>query len=426
MHRIISQKEAVEATLTECSQDPTAPKGMEFHHAKEGRPLSTPWQVATIRSLMLTETTLADGWLLDCACGSGIQIIAHASVLNRRAVGIELDEERAIASALNFLTVAQHQDAEALPWYGESRVLVGDGTDALGAMEALGSGDMGGIALLHIDPARPRNSRTHDLSEMQPPLDEVFRSWAPYFSEHPKGPALLLDLSPRLTNEQRMEVEALVDDVWPEIGRTWVWTSRGRGRVDRLALWLGAASLGSDKRRFVRVPPQLGDGALVISSTQDPHGLECLFHPPQRGEYVSILDAALIESGLAVSWLSEVSEEVMTRWAVVEGRRPQLHHKAPLRLDKADDLLVQATGKVVELLPFDLDDTTVDRVVEAALENNMASVKIRMDTPPEKQPRWQGSLDRQLARRHGTKDGFLVRHPGGDVLLLCVCHSESS
>ena len=425
MHRIISQDEAGGATLTERSQDPTAPKGMEFHHAKQGRPLSTPWQVATIRSLMLTETKLADGWLLDCACGSGIQLIAHASVLNRRAVGIELDEERAMASAMNFLTVAQHQDAEDLPWYGESRILVGDGTDAAGAMEALG-GHEEGIALLHLDPARPRNSRTHDLSEMQPPLDEVFRSWAPYFSEHPKGPALLLDLSPRLTEKQRMEVEALVDAVWPQIERTWVWTSRGRGRVDRLALWLGAAALGPDKRRFVRVPPQLGDGALIISSTHHAPPLECLFHPPQRGEFVSILDAALIESGLAVSWLSDVSAEVMTRWAVIEGRRPQLHHKAPLRLDKADNLLVQATGKVVELLPFDLDDATVDRVVEAALENNMASVKIRMDTPPEKQPRWQGSLDRQLARRHGTKEGFLVRHPGGDVLLLCVCHSESS
>lgn len=425
MHRIISQDEAGGATLTERSQDPTAPKGMEFHHAKQGRPLSTPWQVATIRSLMLTETNLADGWLLDCACGSGIQLIAHASVLNRRAVGIELDEERAMASAMNFLTVAQHQDAEDLPWYGESRILVGDGTDAAGAMEALG-GHEEGIALLHLDPARPRNSRTHDLSEMQPPLDAVFRSWAPYFSEHPKGPALLLDLSPRLTETQRMEVEALVDAVWPQIERTWVWTSRGRGRVDRLALWLGAAALGPDKRRFVRVPPQLGDGALIISSTRHTPPLECLFHPPQRGEFVSILDAALIESGLAVSWLSDVSAEVMTRWAVIEGRRPQLHHKAPLRLDKADNLLVQATGKVVELLPFDLDDATVDRVVEAALENNMASVKIRMDTPPEKQPRWQGSLDRQLARRHGTKEGFLVRHPGGDVLLLCVCHSESS
>lgn len=425
MHRIISQDEAGGATLTERSQDPTAPKGMEFHHAKQGRPLSTPWQVATIRSLMLTETKLADGWLLDCACGSGIQLIAHASVLNRRAVGIELDEERAMASAMNFLTVAQHQDAEGLPWYGESRILVGDGTDAAGAMEALG-GHKEGIALLHLDPARPRNSRTHDLSEMQPPLDAVFRSWAPYFSEHPKGPALLLDLSPRLTETQRMEVEALVDAVWPQIERTWVWTSRGRGRVDRLALWLGAAALGPDKRRFVRVPPQLGDGALIISSTRHTPPLECLFHPPQRGEFVSILDAALIESGLAVSWLSDVSAEVMTRWAVIEGRRPQLHHKAPLRLDKADNLLVQATGKVVELLPFDLDDATVDRVVEAALENNMASVKIRMDTPPEKQPRWQGSLDRQLARRHGTKEGFLVRHPGGDVLLLCVCHSESS
>ena len=85
-----------------------------------------------------------------------------------------------------------------------------------------------------------------------------------------------------------------------------------------------------------------------------------------------------------------------------------------------DSWLVQATGKVVELLTFALDETTVDRLVEMALEHRMASVKLRFDLDPALQPVLQGSLDRQLRRRHGVREGFVARNPVADVLLLCV------
>lgn len=97
---------------------------------------------------------------------------------------------------------------------------------------------MGGISFLHLDPARPRNSRTHGLDEMQPNLPSVFQAWKPYLAESPRGPSIVLDLSPRLTDERRKEVESLVEEVWPGIERTWTWMSRGGGRVDRLELWL--------------------------------------------------------------------------------------------------------------------------------------------------------------------------------------------
>ena len=143
-------------------------------------------------------------------------------------------------------------------------------------------------------------------------------------------------------------------------------------------------------------------------------------HPPQRGEQVSILDAALIESGLVDSWLASVSPNDAHRWAFTEGRRPQIHHDQPLVLGEKDAWLVQATGRVVELLTFALDETTVDRLVEVALEHRMASVKLRFDLDPAMQPVLQGSLDRQLRRRHGVREGFVARHPVADVLLLCV------
>ena len=86
--------------------------------------------------------------------------------------------------------------------------------------------------------------------------------------------------------------------------------------------------------------------------------------------------------------------------------------------------MVQATGRVVDLLPMDLDETTVDEVVARSLEHNFKSVKLRLDIDPDLQPKVQGSLDRQLQRRHGERDGFLARHPTAKVLLLCVSHSE--
>ena len=68
------------------------------------------------------------------------------------------------------------------------------------------------VGLLILDPARPRNSRTHGLDEMSPQLPEVFSGWKDFLSHGKNGPAIILDLSPRLIHEQRLEVESIVDE----------------------------------------------------------------------------------------------------------------------------------------------------------------------------------------------------------------------
>jgi hypothetical protein len=310
-----------------------------------------------------------------------------------------------------------------------SRIVVGDGRQGAKILEAvkdaLGTDVNPKIALLHLDPARPRNSRTHGLDEMTPRLDEIFAGWAPHLEEGRNGPSLLLDLSPRLTHDQRMEVEAMVDLTWPGIVRTWVWTSRGRGRVDRLALWLGSAAQEGIARRFVRVPPSLGVEPTIVSGGRRlMHGAghpSPVKRPPRRGERISILDAALVESGLAVDWLKTVSKEEKIAWGVVEGRRPQIHHDHPLRIDDpADRLLVQATGRVVALARMTLELANVDRLVEVLLEHDIGRLTVRATLAPELQPKVQGAIDRQLSRRHGRRDAFLVQQPGDDMLLICV------
>ena len=72
-----------------------------------------------------------------------------------------------------------------------------------------------------------------------------------------------------------------------------------------------------------------------------------------------------------------------------------------------------------------LDDSTVDEVVKTAIEHKFSSVKLRMDLSPELQPRLQGSIDRQLRRRGGERNGFLALHPEGEALLLCVSQTDS-
>ena len=75
-------------------------------------------------------TTSRRGGVLDCACGSGIQLAAYGTALQRPLLGVELDEGRARASAVNVRSVVEHTRSSDTTWYRSSRIVAGDGTDA--------------------------------------------------------------------------------------------------------------------------------------------------------------------------------------------------------------------------------------------------------------------------------------------------------
>jgi len=137
MHRLFRPETTSDKGLVELAQDRTAPKGMLFHHAAEGKPLATPWQVASLRAALLATYSLPDGYIVDCACGSGVQLAAYATTLRRAVLGVELDEGRARASAVNLKTVVDHHRASASDWYRSSIILSGDGTDPKGVFSIL-------------------------------------------------------------------------------------------------------------------------------------------------------------------------------------------------------------------------------------------------------------------------------------------------
>ncbi len=133
----------------------------------------------------------------------------------KKGVGIELDENTAKAACANLNRVSAHGFGNTLM---ESKIIFGDGTEPVPNLQ---------VGLLHLDPARPRNSRTHSIDEMQPPIDTVLSAWKDNLNSTEKGPAILLDLSPRLQDSQRKEIEEIVNKIWPDVSKTWVWTSRG-------------------------------------------------------------------------------------------------------------------------------------------------------------------------------------------------------
>lgn len=397
---------------------------LSFFHASEGKPLATPWQVAMTRADYLAQFDLPNGILLDCACGSGIQLAAYASRVKQAALGVELDRDRAIASCLNLNTIARHYASFDQGWHRRSLVVSGDGTASEDIASQIGL-EANSIAVLMLDPARPRNSRTHSLDEMQPNLPSVFDAWKPYLASTSRGPCIVLDLSPRLTQELRDGVESIVDSFWPGIERTWTWMSRGGGRVDRLELWLGGVATPNISKRFVRLSRTFGGEDTIIEqheSTQSHrHGL----NTPRRNEWVTILDAALVESGLVDVWLSEqLSTAEDVRWAESSPRRPRIHHNGPLKDDSHP--FVVASGRVVELLDMALDEANIDSIVATALENDISAMTIRCGVDAQLQPRLQGSIDRQLRNRQGRRKAFLTRHTSSNHLLLCVQYPQKS
>ena len=102
------------------------------------------------RADYITQFELPPGMVLDCACGSGIQLAAYASRLKRPALGIELDYDRAIATCLNLNTIARRFSTFGQGWHRRSIVVAGDGT-ASEEISSITGFENNSIALLMLD-----------------------------------------------------------------------------------------------------------------------------------------------------------------------------------------------------------------------------------------------------------------------------------
>ncbi len=241
------------------------------------RRMSTPWPICLMRAEQLAERRLADGKVLDPACGSGMQLFAYCARLRRSGIGIEIDSDAALLAAANGMRIA---DSHGDSWVEGSNILVGDGLAAAAAIDSVrANGRI--IAALHVDPARPRDAQRHSLDEMQPPLSKLLSAWTPYLAEGPAGPGLIIDLSPRLSSEQMQEVEQLLHSNWPDAPLTWEWVSTGHGRIDRLTAWFGSAADPRCNARILRLLPN-GEVYRLGGSSDSP--VAEVGAPPMEGD----------------------------------------------------------------------------------------------------------------------------------------------
>ena len=396
-----------------------------LHMTDDMRRLSTPWSISMIRAEQIESFDLPAGVILDAAVGSGTQLIALANELKRPALGVELDGNIAVLCAANMHSASNAEEIHKTL----NRVIIGDSSNAEGAITTYWNSLMKSgirahppIAMLHLDPARPRDAQNHHVDEMKPSLMDVLKSWNEYLQTGPRGPAVLLDLSPRLGEDQQGMIEAMVETVFPGVPKTWEWLSQGGGRVDRLSLWIGAIS-SKDEGRCIRMGTK--NILAKIEGKKKKSKVETLSKPPPFGAYISIIDSALIQSGLQERWLSKmVKEGTGHSWLRIDGRRPLLIHTDPLSDDDEINGFVVSTGEIVQhrLTPPELDN--LEQIANAAARNKIGKITLRCSLDPEIQPTLQRRLDKELRNIDGAKsfmiDVDLERGTGSHKLYI-IC-----
>ena len=384
--------------------------GLAFHATEEMRRLATPWSVALARAKLLQDCEIPEGVVLDPACGSAIQLAALCSVLNRPGLGIELSGAAAPLAAINLERCAAWKGQA---WGDSSRILWGDGivADSILQIYHQSVGATSPIALLHIDPARPQNAQQHTLDEMQPRLDQLLSSWAPFLS---KQPALILDLSPRLSDAQRLEVEEIVSSIWGNVSRTWQWMTQGRGRVDRLSLWVGLTS-DSQPNRLVRLSK---DGRVsLLTGKQEYSNVEV--GSIEVGKFLTIVDPCLVASGLAESWRNSAAKEGGSNWMKLTGRRPALISSEAISVENEVNDFVQISGRILDTVS-EVSFETLSELTEAANSAGVSSLKLRCQIDPDVQPKLQSAIDRamkQFGPNSNETRGFVTE--AGEGYAIC-------
>jgi len=396
-----------------------------FHMTENMRRLSTPWYVALARARRIDPTVLPAGVILDAAAGSGLQLVAYSQELKRPALGIEADGNIAVLCAANMHINSDEDDLQR----SMDRVIIGDGSDAEGAiteywnsLREAGTRAHPPIAMLHLDPARPLDAQNHDVDEMQPAIGPVLSSWGEHLQSGPRGPAVLLDLSPRLGEDQQGMIEAIVGITFPGVSRTWEWLSQGGGRVDRLSLWIGALS-SKKSHRCVRMGTK--NVLAVIEGTPSESEVARMSSPPPFGAWMTIVDPALVHSGLQEAWLEVALREGGGHsWLRLDGRRPLLIHTDPLNDSEDVDGFVVASGEIVQhrLRPPELH--TIDQTAASAARKGVGKVTLRCSLDPDIHPTLQRRLDRELKEIDGGR-GFMVdidlERGSGSHKLYVVC-----
>ena len=372
------------------------------------RRLLTPEIVCNFRAAQVPVTRIPEGFILDPAAGSGGQLAAYGEKLRRDCVGVELSPRRAVRCA-NSLTRLEDSS--------ENLAICGDGLDSEGVM-ALVREKIGGmkVAMLHVDPARPLDAQNHSISEMEPPLRPLLEAWSDYLESGEFGVSLLLDLSPRLASKQRMEVEAIVRELFPDVNVMWEWLSRGGGRVDRLTIHTGGLAQEDGEVRCIRLHR---DGSFdVLSGKMPVHDIEWLNIDPVVGDILALIDPVVIQSDLREAYEIGAGQEGEVKWVHDSDRRPMAILNEGLQVGCTSRAFTSIQGRVEERIEGSLNLMMIDSLAATAMRYGLSKIQIRCACDPKMHTKIKNRLDSILGDTEGEK-GFLVDAPNGNSLLLC-------
>ena len=372
------------------------------------RRLLTPEIVCNFRAAQVPVTRIPEGFILDPAAGSGGQLAAYGEKLRRDCVGVELSPRRAVRCA-NSLTRLEDSS--------ENLAICGDGLDSEGVM-ALVREKIGGmkVAMLHVDPARPLDAQNHSISEMEPPLRPLLEAWSDYLESGEFGVSLLLDLSPRLASKQRMEVEAIVRELFPDVNVMWEWLSRGGGRVDRLTIHTGGLAQEDGEVRCIRLHR---DGSFdVLSGKMPVHDIEWLNIDPVVGDILALIDPVVIQSDLREAYEIGAGQEGEVKWVHDSDRRPMAILNEGLQVGCTSRAFTSIQGRVEERIEGSLNLMMIDSLAATAMRYGLSKIQIRCACDPKMHTKIKNRLDSILGDTEGEK-GFLVDAPNGNSLFLC-------
>lgn len=372
------------------------------------RRLVTPEIVCNFRAAQVPASRISEGFIVDPAAGSGGQLAAYAERLGKGCVGVELSPERALSCANSLSGLGEGSKAVAI---------CGNGLDSKGVMSLVRE-KMGNvkISMLHVDPARPVDAQNHSISEMEPPLRPLLEAWSDYLEDGRFGVSLLLDLSPRLAFEQRMEVEAIVRDLFPNVNVMWEWLSRGGGRVDRLTIHTGGLAQEDGEVRCIRLHR---DGSFdSLSGKIGANRVKWLDIDPVVGEILVLVDPVVIQSGLHAAYEVGAGQQGAVKWVKNSDRRPMAILSEELPISCISRAFTQICGKVEERIEGSLNLIMLDSLASSAMKHGLSNVQIRCACDPQLHTKIVSRLDSILRDIEG-ESGFLVDAPGRKSLLLC-------
>ena len=267
--------------------------------------------------------------------------------------------------------------------------------------------------MIHLDPARPTNVQAHIISEMEPSPIEAIKNCKELLS---KNGSIILDLSPRLSQKQCEELKIKLDDLLPDLEKTWEWSSQGRGRVDRLSVWIGKIATANKVARYVRNHPRETNKSVIIEGEKLPWELN--EEKPQKKEgkindIISIVDPALISSGLEQSWIKSHGFEGV--WIRKDGRRPLYLHSNKPDLKNESKGLIFESGIIRDIIQEDIEEN-IENIIKIANKLELNKLTLRLKIPPELHPKIQSKIDRNLVDIGSS--GIIIRLPN-NTLAIC-------